>query len=142
MISFSERLRALRKERGLNQTELATALNVTFGTVSIWERGVRKPEMDTLEKISDYFDVSLGYLLGSTDDRQPPEGVEAGQWLPENDHDTMLKYMILFSKMSDESKEVVKSMIHTMHKADKDRGLLVEPDGELDHQLENLLLMR
>ena len=142
MISFSERLRALRKERGLNQTELATALNVTFGTVSIWERGVRKPEMDTIEKISDYFDVSLGYLLGSTDNRQPIEGRETGQWIPENDHDTMLKYMILFSQLSDESKEALKSMIRTMHKADKDRGLLVEPDGELDHQLENLIKIK
>ena len=53
-----------------------------------------------------------------------------------------LKYMIRFSQMSDESKEVVKSMIQTMHKADQDRGLLVEPDGELDHQLENLIFMK
>ncbi len=142
MATFSERLRDLRKERGLNQTELANALNVTLGTVSVWERGIRKPEVDTLEKISDYFDVSLGYLFGSTDDRQPPAGIEAGVWLPENDHDTMLRYMILFSRMSDNSKETVKSVIDALHKADRDRGLLVEPDGELDQQLESLITMR
>ncbi|MBQ3762491.1 MAG: helix-turn-helix transcriptional regulator [Clostridia bacterium] len=142
MATFSERLHDLRKERGLNQTELANALNVTLGTVSVWERGIRKPEVDTLERISDYFDVSLGYLFGSTDDRQPPAGIEAGEWLPENDQDTMLRYMILFSRMSDDSKEVVKSVIRAMHKADQDRGLLVEPDGELDQKLENLMTMR
>ena len=142
MATFPERLRELRKEKRLNQTELADILNVTIGTVSIWERGGRRPEIDTLEKISDYFEVSLGYLLGCTDDRQPTTSIEMGEWQPENDHDTMLHYMILFSKMSDESKEAVKTVIRTMYKADRSRGLLVDPDGELDDQLEELMYTR
>ena len=142
MATFSERLRSLRKEKGFNQTDLAKELNVTIGTVSVWERGVRKPEIETLEKISDYFDVSLGYLLGSADDRQPVDGIEAGIWLPENDHDTMLKYMIMFSQLSDESKEAVKTVISTMYKADRERELLVAPDGDIDEQLKELVMFR
>lgn len=64
MAMFKERLRHLRKQKGLDQSELAEALNVASTTVSIWERGVRMPEMDTLGKISQFFDVSLAYLLG------------------------------------------------------------------------------
>ena len=57
MATFEERLRQLRKEKGLSQKELAEALNVANTTVSIWERGLRKPEMDTLEKVRNYFDA-------------------------------------------------------------------------------------
>ena len=64
MATFAERIRELRKERGLNQRELAEALGVVNTTVSIWERGEREPETATKKKISDYFGVSLAYLLG------------------------------------------------------------------------------
>ncbi len=142
MATFSERLRLLRKEKGLNQTQLADELNVTIGTVSVWERGVRKPEVDTLERICRYFDVSLGYLLGSIDIRQLPEEQETGVWSPENDHDVMLKYMIRYSQLSEESKEAIKIVIDTMYRSDQIRGVLVEPDGGLDQQLEKLIVLR
>lgn len=84
MATFEERLRQLRKEKGLSQKELAEALNVANTTVSIWERGLRKPEMDTLEKVRNYFDVSLAYLLGeNTGERAGKSSVTFAQRLKE-----------------------------------------------------------
>jgi len=84
MATFEERLRQLRKEKGLCQKELAEALNVANTTVSIWERGLRKPEMDTLEKVRNYFDVSLAYLLGeNTGERAGESSVTFAQRLKE-----------------------------------------------------------
>ena len=84
MATFEERLRQLRKEKGLSQIELAEALNVANTTVSIWERGLRKPEMDTLEKVRKYFDVSLAYLLGeNTGERTDEASVTFAQRLKE-----------------------------------------------------------
>lgn len=84
MATFEERLRQLRKEKGLSQKELAEALNVANTTVSIWERGLRKPEMDTLEKVRNYFEVSLAYLLGeNTGERAGKSSVTFAQRLKE-----------------------------------------------------------
>ena len=44
MATFAERLRELRKERKMTQTELANALGVAMNTESIWERGERQPD--------------------------------------------------------------------------------------------------
>ena len=64
---FAERLNELRKNKGLNQPELAKELNVAKQTVSNWENNNRTPDNEMLIKIANYFDVSLDYLLGRTD---------------------------------------------------------------------------
>ena len=43
---FPERLKDLRKEKGMTQIELATALGVSSGTVAMWETGKRKPSFE------------------------------------------------------------------------------------------------
>ena len=64
MILFTERLKELRCEKGLSQTELAKALNVSQRSISSWETGFRQPDYETLILIAKYFDVTTDYLLG------------------------------------------------------------------------------
>lgn len=66
MPSFSERLVELRKEKGLTQQQLATALEIHTRGLQNYESG-RVPEPSILVKIADYFDVSLDYLMGRSD---------------------------------------------------------------------------
>lgn len=54
----------LRKDRGLLQKELAQLLDVSIGTISNYETGVHNPEIETLIKLADYFNVSVDYMLG------------------------------------------------------------------------------
>ena len=52
-----------RMSRGMTQTELADKLGVAISTVGMWERGHREPNLETLEAISDVFNVPLSYFL-------------------------------------------------------------------------------
>lgn len=58
------RLKELRKEKGLTQQELADKIGVTKRTYIYWEKGDRVPKSDKAQQLADYFSVPVGYLLG------------------------------------------------------------------------------
>jgi len=60
----------LKKENGLLQKEIATSIGVSLRSYQRYESGERKPDSDILEKLADYFDVSLDYLVGRSDNSQ------------------------------------------------------------------------
>ncbi len=64
------RLKSLRKAKKISQLKLALDLNMNQNSISRYETGEREADYDTLIKIADYFDVSLDYLLGRSDDLQ------------------------------------------------------------------------
>lgn len=66
---FKDRLVQLRKEHKLSQYALAEKLGFTRGQISNYELGAREPDLETLQKIADFFEVSLDYINGRTDDR-------------------------------------------------------------------------
>ena len=68
-MDFGSRLRLLRKEAALTQSELAKVLDVAESAVSMWELGKRRPDYEMLEAIADYFNVDMNYLLGQSDVR-------------------------------------------------------------------------
>ncbi|MDQ0340233.1 transcriptional regulator with XRE-family HTH domain [Caldalkalibacillus uzonensis] len=63
-MDFPQRLRTLRKAKGLTQEELGRKVNVTKVSISGYESGNRSPDMDTLKMLADALDVSIDYLLG------------------------------------------------------------------------------
>lgn len=58
------RIRQLRKTRGLSQAQVAAELNVHQTAVSQWETGRTDPDIESARALSDFFGVSLDYLLG------------------------------------------------------------------------------
>ena len=62
-MEFHEKLKELRKNRGLTQEELAEALYVSRTAISKWESGRGYPSIDSLKEISSYFSVSIDNLL-------------------------------------------------------------------------------
>ncbi|MBR2903531.1 MAG: helix-turn-helix transcriptional regulator [Clostridia bacterium] len=64
---FAKRLKELRKEKGVSQAGLATALQVSFSVVCYWETDRSEPTAPNLVKIADFFGVSCDYLLGRAD---------------------------------------------------------------------------
>ena len=60
---FEERLYQLRRERGISQEELANIIGVSRQAVQKWESGASQPNIDNLVAISEYFGVTLDYLL-------------------------------------------------------------------------------
>lgn len=66
---FSQRLKKLRAEKGVVQKDVANYLNITTSAYGFYEQGKRVPDTEIMIKLSDYFNVSLDYLLGKTDIR-------------------------------------------------------------------------
>jgi transcriptional regulator with XRE-family HTH domain len=67
---LGERLVELRKERKLTQSDVAKRLHLTRSTYAQYEVDRRVPEYATLQKLADFYDVSIDYLVGRTDDRK------------------------------------------------------------------------
>ena len=61
---FSERLKELRIEKNVGQIELAKAINVSKGIISLWENDLREPKLSSLMALAKFFDVSIDYLAG------------------------------------------------------------------------------
>ena len=68
-MKFNERLKQLRKERKVTQSDVASALGVTMRQYQRWESGEQTTVLENLIALADYFDVSLDYLCGRSDMR-------------------------------------------------------------------------
>ena len=74
MISFSDRLKELRKGAGLSQKALGEDIGASERSIQSYELGTRKPTLDVINKLADYFGVTTDYLLGRTNHWLDAEG--------------------------------------------------------------------
>ena len=72
-MEFKDRIKAIRNERGLTQTQLASQLGKGESAIRMWEIGRSKPDADTLIKLADYFGCTTDYLLGLSEYRNLEE---------------------------------------------------------------------
>lgn len=63
LLSFGEKIKNLRKDADLNQTELGKAVSMTQRKVSYLERGQCEPSMEDIAALARFFKVSADYLL-------------------------------------------------------------------------------
>ncbi len=89
-MTFSQKLKALRKEHSFSQEEIAQQLNVSRQSVSKWESGQGFPETDKLKQISTIFGVTLDYLL--KDDYDVEEQPDLGYYVSREMIDGFLSY--------------------------------------------------
>lgn len=82
---FAEKLKTLRKQKGLTQTKFAKDFNIATGTIGMWETGKRQPDYNTLVKIAKYFDVSINYLL---EEQAEPEELQIARSRTRELHET------------------------------------------------------
>ncbi len=68
--TFSNRLVVLRKEQNVNKSGMAKLLGLSRSMITMYEAGTRVPSIDVLIKISDFFDVSIDWILCRSDSRQ------------------------------------------------------------------------
>lgn len=65
MNRFADMLSYLRRREGLSQQELAEKLGLAKSTISMYEKGARKPSFEMLEAIADYFNINMDTLVGN-----------------------------------------------------------------------------
>lgn len=68
---FAKRLKGLRESVGLSQGELGEKLGVSRGSISYYENESRVPDIVFLERVSEYFDVGINFLLGHSENQNP-----------------------------------------------------------------------
>ncbi len=67
MSDLSSRLNNLKIERNILQKDIASSINVSLRAYQRYEKGEREPTTTVLIALADYFDVSIDYLVGRTD---------------------------------------------------------------------------
>ena len=67
MATFAERIKMLRKKKGLSQEELGSIIGVKKYAIYSYEKEKNYPEVKSLITLADYFKVSIDYLVGRTD---------------------------------------------------------------------------
>ena len=67
-----QQLRNLRKSKGLSMKELGRVIGVAESTISLYENNKRQPDNATLSALADFFGVSIDYLLGRNETKNPP----------------------------------------------------------------------
>ncbi len=114
---LAERIKQLRKQKSLTQTDLANVLGIGKSAVSNYETGYSVPDVETLKLIANYFNVSADYLLGNSqsptltqkDELDIAKRIEALEEDLENHENLMMHGEIL----DDETRELVKASLAT-----------------------------
>lgn len=65
-MTFGEQLEKLRKEKHMTQEEMGEKFGICASTLSNYERGVHQPDLEFIDKVADYFHVSIDYMFGRT----------------------------------------------------------------------------
>lgn len=89
---IGEKLKELRKSKGITAEALCTELGISSGSYRNYERNDRNPPYDVLLKIADYYGVSLDYLFG----REPAPNPFADMGLSETSEQDMLSQYMSF----------------------------------------------
>ena len=123
---FPERLKQLRKEKGLTQVTLAETLGVSKGTVAMWETGKRMPSFDMLTRLGELFDRRVDYIIGSSEDNRSAtlteeEVAQLGEWSDEEDYEDMLRKYALLDEYG---KSAVDSVLRTEFNRAQEQGTL------------------
>ena len=101
MSMLSERLKMLREELSLTQSQLAQQLEIATSSISQYESGDRIPSDDIKIKLAKFFDVSLDFLLGLSDIRNPYVFFTLSEYfnsLSEDEINDVIKYAMFIKK--------------------------------------------
>ena len=131
MATTAERIKQLRKKKGISQSELAELIGVKNNTVSTWERGTRKPDFEALNLLSNYFEVSFEYILGSSDQeeaRVKPTQDELDELALSALADELYDHVKKYSMLSNKSQKMIDALISATYQMEKSEG---ELKGEL-----------
>ncbi|MBY6271095.1 MAG: XRE family transcriptional regulator [Bacillaceae bacterium] len=110
---FGERLRKLRLQKGLTMKELGKIFSLAESTISGYENGTRKPDMDLIARFADFFEVTTDYLYGRTDN--PRETVQK----KENKN---LFFFDIEGLTEEEIEEIKRHIEYVKWKAKQERG--------------------
>ena len=126
-MKFNDRLRELRKGKGLTQDEFSKQSGLTRSAISMYERGEREPNFETLEKLADFFNVDMNYLLGKSD---KTTYIPKGAFVPKWKRVPMMGYAAAGSPLEDLNQDT--PYINVEGKYDVDFCITIRGDSMVD----------
>lgn len=94
MSKIPERLKILRKEKGLTQNQMGEILKIASTTYNGYEKGNSQPSNDMLLSLANFFDVTTDYILGNIDSKLSPDELLLVSELELTNEELMRKYII------------------------------------------------
>ena len=131
MATFATRIKEQRVKHGMTQKDLAEKLGLSAQTISLWERGSRKPDWSAQIDLEQVFEVSVSYLSGASDDDSPvkhqtPDDLYRQEIM---DDDAELNLMtVRMCQLSTEMRAMVKALIRQAYRLDKENDRLCPED--------------
>ena len=125
MATFATRIKEQRLKKGLSQLQLAEDIGLTKQTISLWERGMRRPEFETMEQLAGYFGINMAYLIGQSDDPTVSEP-DADAWVEDEAIQELESLGSQLSQLSTMSRRVIAAAIREAYRAEREEGLLGE----------------
>ena len=127
------RIKELRKEKGLTQVELAKALNVSKGAIAMWETGKRTPTFEYLRPMSMLFNRDPDYILCYSDDASPISWVKREQTIEETSEQSLwfksrdLEESIRrYSELDEYGRKTVDYLLSCEHNRCREQGTLFD----------------
>ena len=112
---IGQRIRTMRKSRGMTQEDLARYIEQSPSSITMYETGRREPDLETLEALADVFNVTLGSIItGET-------RIETPIFIPDTD-----KYTKAVRYMSDEDFENVVNAFKHAYQRMLEKGIKIE----------------
>ena len=69
ILQIAEKIKKLRNDKRLTQTDLANRLDVSRSAVNAWEQGTNNPTLNYAVELAEIFEVSIDYLIGGSDNK-------------------------------------------------------------------------
>lgn len=114
---FGKKLKLLRERNGLTQEQLATKFNLLKSSISMYENGVRLPNVEIIKDFANYFNVSIDYLMDNEKTNKKDEELKEQEILKkalqkagymENDEDLTDEELKKLMKFVNANKEFLK----------------------------------
>ncbi|MBY6802802.1 helix-turn-helix transcriptional regulator [Clostridium botulinum] len=119
---FAKRLKELRSEKGVVQKDVANFLNITTSAYGFYEQGKRIPDTEIMIKLSNYFNVSLDYLLGKTNVKKSTvTSPNARNYTDDNEVTIALHSDVEYDDLPDEARKEINNFIEYVKQKYKDK---------------------
>ena len=106
MSRFPERLKELRKSRNISQQKLGTYLNYGYTAIANYESGRNEPSFDTLMKIAVFFDVTVDFLIGLSNEPMIMNALSVSE----------VRLLEIYRRLNEETKQIIMDMIGIIYK--------------------------
>lgn len=136
-------IKKLREEKGMLQKDLAKKLDISSSTVGMYEQGRREPDIETLKKLTEIFNVTMEYLLGLTSHPLGSVDNDFSNKKQKQDEELSIKQIVkqTIKELSEEQSKINEEKETLELKMPEGITVLMRATKELDEEDQKIMIM-